>query len=166
LLPAEKLGIVVLTNTDMNGFYQALKWEIIDAYLGLPYRNYNQFYLKRYMPAFREEWDMVKALRDTVAMKNPPSVKLSHFAGTYRNEMYGTVTLKAEKDALIMTLEHHSNLTARLEHISGDRFLCTYSQPLWGIRVFPFQVSNGKVEAFTLSVADFLEFTTYEFYRE
>ena len=36
LLPEENLGIVVLTNTDQNGFFpNALKWEIIDAYLGL-----------------------------------------------------------------------------------------------------------------------------------
>ena len=36
LIPEEKLGIVVLTNTDANGFFEALKWEIMDAYLGLP----------------------------------------------------------------------------------------------------------------------------------
>src|SRR6185369_13284013 len=42
LLPEEKLGIVVLTNTDQNAFYEALKWEILDAYLKLPYRNYSK----------------------------------------------------------------------------------------------------------------------------
>ena len=43
LLPEENLGVVVLTNTDQNGFFQMLKWEIIDAYLGLPYRNYDEY---------------------------------------------------------------------------------------------------------------------------
>ena len=45
LVPEEKLGIVVLTNTDANNFYEALRNEIQDAYLGLPYRNYSKVYL-------------------------------------------------------------------------------------------------------------------------
>jgi CubicO group peptidase (beta-lactamase class C family) len=166
LLPEENLGIVVLTNTDMNGFYQALKWEIIDAYLGLPYRNYSKFYFDRYSPAFFEQWEMEKSWQDSVAIKIPLSVKLSKFAGTYRNEVYGTVTINAEKDQLSMTFEHHPNLAAKLGHLSGDRFLCTYSNPLFGIKVFPFEVEGGKVKSFTLSVADFLEYTTYEFVKE
>jgi CubicO group peptidase (beta-lactamase class C family) len=47
LIPEEKLGILVFTNTDMNAFYEALKLEIRDAYLGLPYRNYSKVYLSR-----------------------------------------------------------------------------------------------------------------------
>ena len=43
--PEEKLGIIVFTNTDQNTFYEALKWEILDAYLGFPYRNYSKVYL-------------------------------------------------------------------------------------------------------------------------
>lgn len=166
LLPEEKLGVVVLTNTDMNGFYQALKWEIIDAYLGLPYRNYSIFYFNRIMPAFRAEWKTVANRQDSVRMMNSPSVKLSMFEGTYRHQIYGEAFLRVEKDHLVMTLEHHPNLSAKLEHIAGDRFLCTYSQPLWGIKVFPFVVEDKKVRSFTLSVADFLEYTTYEFVKE
>ena len=44
MIPGEKLGIVVLTNTDQNAVYEALKWEILDAYLGLPFRNYSSVY--------------------------------------------------------------------------------------------------------------------------
>ncbi len=166
LIPEENLGVVVLTNTDMNGFYQALKWEIIDAYLDLPYRNYSQFYLKRYKQAFEGQWALESAWRDTVQMLLPSSLNLKKFEGTYRNDVYGTATLKAHKNALYLSLEHHSDLTARLEHLSGDRFLCTYSRPLWGIKVFPFTIEGGKVKSFILSVADFLEYTTYEFVKE
>ncbi len=35
-IPEEKLGIIVLTNTDQNDFYQNLTDEIRDAFLGLP----------------------------------------------------------------------------------------------------------------------------------
>lgn len=166
LLPEENLGIVVLTNTDVNGFYQALKWEIIDSYLDLPYRNYSQFYLDRYKPALESQWKTEEAWQDTVKMKNQPPVKLTKFEGTYRNFAYGTATLNSKGNYLEMTLEHHPGLTGKLEYISGNRFLCTYSHPLWGIKVFPFVIEDGKVKSFTLSVADFLEFTTYDFVKE
>src|SRR5205814_3200614 len=48
LVPEEKLGVIVFTNTDQNAFYEALKWEIMDAYLGKPYRNYSNVYLGSY----------------------------------------------------------------------------------------------------------------------
>ena len=47
LIPEEKLGILVFTNTDANSFYEALKMEIRDAYLKLPYRNYSKVILSR-----------------------------------------------------------------------------------------------------------------------
>jgi CubicO group peptidase (beta-lactamase class C family) len=166
LVPSENLGVVVLTNTDMNGFYQALKWEIIDAYLGLPYRNYSQFYMDRYNPAMQEQWAMEQAWRDSAAMHRQDAPKLSKYEGKYRHDVYGYATLKAAGDHLVMTLEHHPNLTAKLEYLGNDRFLCTYSQPLWGIKVFPFTMENGKARSFTLSVADFLEYTNYQFNKE
>ena len=99
-------------------------------------------------------------------MKLDPPVKLTKFEGKYTHEVYGYALLESKGDYLNLTFEHHPDLSARLEYIGNDRFLCTYSSPLWGIKVFPFIIENGKVKSFTLSVADFLEFTTYEFLKE
>jgi CubicO group peptidase (beta-lactamase class C family) len=166
LIPEEKLGIVVFTNTDANALYEAVKWEILDAYLGLPYRNYSQVFLSRYMPAFNEDLKMISSWQDSTKMNLPTPVKLSKFEGKYTHAVYGNAYLESKGDYLLLTLEHHPDLTAKLEYIGNDRFLCTYSSPLWGIKVFPFVIEDGKVRSFTLSVADFLEFTTYEFVKE
>ena len=48
IVPEENLGLVVLTNSDENWLYEAIKWEIIDAYLGLPKRDYSNLYNKYY----------------------------------------------------------------------------------------------------------------------
>jgi CubicO group peptidase (beta-lactamase class C family) len=166
LLPEDKLGVVVLTNTDANGFYEALKWEIIDGYLRLPYRNYSRFYLERYRQVMEKDIRMTSSWRDSVEMKLPVPVKLSKFEGKYTHPAYGNAFLESKGDYLLLTLEHHPYLTAKLEYIGNNRFLCTYSSPLWGIKVFPFKIEDGKVKSFTLSVADFLEFTTYEFIKD
>jgi hypothetical protein len=165
MLPEEKLGVAVLTNTDINGFYQALKWEIIDAYLGLPFRDYNKNYLERYTRYFGEEQELVDSWRDSVGMKLPPSLPLKDFEGRYYHDVYGYADLVAEKGHLVLTLEHHSKLSAKLEHMGDNRFLCTYNLPLWGIKTFPFTIEEGEVRSFILSVADFLEYTTYIFVK-
>jgi CubicO group peptidase (beta-lactamase class C family) len=166
LVPEENLGIVVLTNTDANAFYQALKWEIIDSYMELPFRDYSSAYKARYQRATDQELNLIKSLQDSAAMKPETPVKLSHFEGKYIHEVYGWAELKAKEGYLVMTLEHHPDLTAKLEYLGNNRFLCTYSHPMWGIKVFPFVIEDRKVKSFTLSVADFLEFTTYNFVKQ
>ena len=77
LIPEEKLGIIVFTNTDQNSFYEALKWEIADAYLGNPYRNYSKVYLGYSTAQNKAEARKRKALQDSVALK-PASCITTH----------------------------------------------------------------------------------------
>ncbi|NJK96599.1 MAG: hypothetical protein HC905_18255 [Bacteroidales bacterium] len=66
---------------------------------------------------------------------------------------------------LYVKFEHHSNLTAHLEHIGNNRFLCTYSDPTYGIKAWDFKTENKQVKSVILRVADFLEYTEYEFIK-
>lgn len=163
LVPEEKLGIVVLTNTDQNSFYEALKWEILDAYLGLPYRNYSQRSYGFYSAFMNQKRAQEQSWRDSVKLNPTPGLSLKDYAGHYTHEVYGHANLKLDGNHLVLTLEHHPNLIAKLEALGGHRFLCTFNDPLFGTRVFPFSVKDKKVLSFTLNVDDFVEFTTYEF---
>ena len=163
LVPEEKLGIIVLTNTDANNFYEALRNEIMDAYLGLPYRNYSKVYLGFYKNGDVQQADWLKKKRDTIAKNNPPALALNAYVGHYVHDVYGMMYLTLENGKLIMRFEHHKGRYGTLEPLGGNRFLCTYSEPLYGIKVLPFTVENGKVKSVTVTVADFVEFTPYEF---
>ena len=68
LIPEEKLGIIVFTNTDQNCFYEALKWEIMDAYFGNPYRNYSKVYLGFNNQQLSEDQKKDKMLKDSVLL--------------------------------------------------------------------------------------------------
>ena len=166
LLPEEKLGIVVLTNTDQNYFYEALKLEILDAYLHLPYRNYSDLYDSYYKRTSEMDLFMYKAQKDTIAMHKKPSTDMKNFTGRYVHPVYGYLDIKKTGDQLTMTFEHHPNLKGKLEYLDADRFLCTYNDPNFGIKVLPFKVENNVVKSMELSVADFIEFTTYEFVKQ
>lgn len=166
LIPEEKLGVVVLTNTDQNAFFQSLKWEIIDAYIGLPYRNYDSSFYAGFDKRQEANNKWLKEVRDSVAMNIKPELSLSEFEGKYKHEVYGFAELKKVNDKLELTLEHHSKLKGELEYIGNNRFLCTYSDPTYGIKVFPFEIENGKVKSFDLYVDDFIDYQAYKFVKQ
>jgi CubicO group peptidase (beta-lactamase class C family) len=165
LVPEEKLGIVVLTNTDQNNFYEALKWEIMDAYLGNIYRNYSKTYLGFQSMGKKQDADWLKKKKDTIAGNPSTALPLTAYAGEYTHTIYGKMNIKPENGKLIIRFEHHKGRYGTLEPLGGNRFLCTYSDPLYGIKVLPFTVENGKVKSVTVTVADFVEFTPYEFLK-
>ncbi|HMQ47404.1 MAG TPA: serine hydrolase [Saprospiraceae bacterium] len=164
LVPEEELGIIVLTNTDQNGFFEALKWEILDAYLGLPYRDYNGVFLQGTIENEANMADWRAKIRDTISMKLPTDAPLSAFAGRYQNDAYGDLSFVNKGDYLEGHFAHHS-MTAKLEPLGGERFLCSFSDPTFGMRTVWFEVQDGQVQSFTLRVASFVEFTTYEFVK-
>ena len=98
-----------------------------------------------------------------ISKNNPPALALNAYVGHYVHDVYGMMYLTLENGKLIMRFEHHKGRYGTLEPLGGNRFLCTYSDPLYGIKVLPFIVENGKVKSVTVTVADFVEFTPYEF---
>ena len=165
LIPEEKLGIVVLTNTDANGFYEALKLEIMDAYLELPYRNYNKVAAGMHKANELQKEKQLKTVRDSIAMNPKTDLPLTAYAGEYIHNIYGKMNIKIENNKLIMRFEHHKGRYGTLEPLGSNRFFCTYSDPLYGMKKLQFTVENKKVKSLTVKVADFVEFTPYEFIK-
>ncbi len=166
LLPEENLGIVVLTNTDQNSFFQMLKWEIIDAYLNLPYRDYSGFSYQQTLKQNEEKENQLTVLRDSVSIGLKPELALLEFTGKYENDPYGFAELNIKNNVIELTLQHHSKLKGKLEYIGNNRFLCTYSDPTYGIKVFPFEIENGSVKSFDLFVDDFIDYQAYKFVKK
>jgi hypothetical protein len=167
LVPQDHLGIVILTNTDQNDFYEALKWEIMDAYFKLPYRNYSDVYLERFKAAAAVDQAADKKLRDSVALNPLPALPPASYTGSYVNELYGHLTItQGEINDLEIRFEHHPRMYAHLQPLGDNRFYVTFSDPTYGKAVFPFTVQNGKVTGLRVKVADFVEYNPYEFKKE
>jgi CubicO group peptidase (beta-lactamase class C family) len=165
LVPEEKLGIVVLTNTDANSFFEALRNEIEDAYLGLPYRNYSKVYRSYQWADEEQKAKEYKVIRDSIALNPTTELPLTAYAGEYVHNVYGKMNIKIESGKLIMRFEHHQGRYGTMEPLGGNRFFCTYNDPLYGMKKLEFTVANKKVRSLTVKVADFVEFTTYDFIK-
>lgn len=166
LIPSENLGIVVLTNTEQNLFFISLRWEILDSYLGLPYRDYDSFYFDRSKTANTEEEAKLQALRDSVRLNLKSSLPLSDYCGRYENEVYGYLDIIEKENYLEIRLEHHSKLIGKLEPLGGNRFLSSYNDPIFGSKPLEFNVTGGKVKSLDFSVHEFIEYTGYNFIKK
>lgn len=165
-VPELNLGIVVLTNTDQNNLYNALRMQIIDAYLKMPYKNYSQLSLVPFLKGRAAEDKEIAEWQKAVAAKPKLPLPASAFAGTYVNPVYGKMVVGVQKEKITCLFEHHPKIYGSLEYMGDSTFLCTYSTPLWGIKKAPFKIKDGKVTAITISVADFVDYMPYEFIRQ
>ncbi len=163
LVPDENLGIVVLTNSIRNSLYYALNLEILDAFLGLPYRNYSRYFEFAEQFEKAKQVNLEKQFRDSVSLHLKTALPLQEYTGDYFNEVYGTIHINEQEGALLMKFQHHTNMHAKLESLGGNRFYVTFSDPEFETAVFPFVVENGKVKTVTVKVADFIEYTPYIF---
>jgi len=164
LVPKEHLGIIILTNTDENQFYDALKWEILDAYFKLPYRNYSDNELQKFKQSTLVAQLTDKKIRDTVALLRKPALPLDAYAGKYMNDLYGSMTVTTgENNDLEMRFEHHLKMYAHLQALGGNRFYVVFSDPELGKAVFPFYVKGGAVTGVRVKVDDDVEVNPYDF---
>ncbi|RYZ53455.1 MAG: serine hydrolase, partial [Chitinophagaceae bacterium] len=107
LVPEEGLGILVFTNSDTNNFFEALRWEILDAYLGLPYRDYSGVQWQQFTASQKMQTDWLKQKRDTIAMKPKTDVPLSALAGQYQHPVYGWMKIAVKDGKATATFQHH-----------------------------------------------------------
>ncbi|GAB2987860.1 serine hydrolase [Mucilaginibacter puniceus] len=164
LVPQERLGIVILTNTDQNEISEALRWQLLDAYFKLPYRNYSDDYLDKYKANDAKEQQAKHQLRDSAFLNLPPAQALANYTGRYTNEIYGNLTIaRGESNTLEIRFEHHPKMYVKLQSLGGNRFYATYSEPIYGKAVVPFTFQNGRITGVRIKVSDVVETDAYDF---
>lgn len=164
-VPEERLGITILTNNDNQSFFEALRYQLLDAYLGMPWKNRSQAALSRFLAGEKETNNEIKGYQARVKGK-PAPLPLRAYAGTYENELYGPVTITAEKKGLVVHFPGHQSLTAAVQYMDNDEWLLSWSNPAYGIFPLKFTVTDGKVVSTQIKVNDFLEYDPYTFTKK
>jgi sporulation protein YlmC with PRC-barrel domain len=163
LVPEERFGISILTNTDANWFFLALQEQLLDDLFKVPYRNLSEKYYLQFTSSNKSDDETIKSLWD-VAAKNPkPALDLKAYAGKYTNEVYGDIEIKSEGGKLNIYFSHHPQLIGKLLPLGENKFVCNYNPVSWGVKEIPFTVKDGKVQSVIVSVNDFIDYLPYEF---
>jgi CubicO group peptidase (beta-lactamase class C family) len=162
-LPEIKLGIAVFTNTDANYLYEALKYQIIEAYLNMSYRNFSNIFHGFYEQGNEESNKFYESEMKIVKQGNKTSFDLNEYTGKYYNSAYGEIDIKKEDNKLVINFSRHPFLKGYLNALGGNSFFCIYSHPGWGVKVIDFEPDNGKVKSVKIKVNDNIDFMEYDF---
>jgi len=121
LIPEENVGFVVLTNSESPGFAIMMN-KIRDVFVGAPKRDWNTEAVEN---AKRNKAAEIEEARKVDAGHVPntrPTLALSGYAGTYKDTMYGDITVAEENGHLVMRFLPAPNFVADLEHWHYDTF--------------------------------------------
>lgn len=165
-VPEENLGLAVLTNQDNQSFFEALRYQLLDAYLGVPYVDRSRQLYAFAKTGNAETAKSVAELATRVARKTKPARTLKAYAGTYQNPVYGTITVEPKGRQLLVRFAHHPALTTTLDYLDGDTFRSTFSNAAYGIFPAPFAVENGQVKTLEIRVNGGLEQDPYLFTKQ
>jgi CubicO group peptidase (beta-lactamase class C family) len=149
LVPEENLGITVLSHQD-GGISYAMALRMLDAYLGAPQTDWAGILLK-----YRGQGEQkAKAAEDALVAARvqgtKPSLELGRYAGSYRDRMYGDLSIVQEKGGLVLKFSHSPTFTADLQHWQYDTFRIHWRDPMdfpKGFLTFSLD-SKGKIKGF------------------
>ena len=149
-LPDKKFGIYIFGNLDHAELRHALMFKAIDLFeLG---GNTD------WSTAFKNLYDSLKSERKKVFEANlpkqilntKPSLPLNNYAGTYSDELFGTVKIVSENDQLKVVV--NSVLNGTLSHFHFNTFQVIYTKKERTADYYTFQLdATGKVSTLIIN---------------
>ncbi|MBA4166125.1 MAG: serine hydrolase [Chitinophagaceae bacterium] len=164
-VPEEKLGIAILTNNDNQDLYEALRYQILDAYLGVPYVNRSKQALQHFQPEMNGQLQNIAAWNQRVKGKAAP-LPLSDYTGEYDNDLYGSMTITQKENHLQLKFNGHAQLTARLDYMDNDEWLLRYDNIEYGIFATKFRSGSHNPLSIDIRANEFVEFDHYIFTKK
>jgi CubicO group peptidase (beta-lactamase class C family) len=122
LVPEENLAVVILTNAEEDGAFDAILYHVLDHYMQLPATDWiGRFNSTRE----RKEKDAAETMKKAEAARaanSKPSLPLEKYAGTYNDAWYGPISIRFENSGLVISFDHTPGMVGDLEHWQYDTF--------------------------------------------
>ena len=122
LVPEENLGVVVLTNAEEGGAFDAILYHVLDHYFHLPPTDWIANYKKVKDDDEKDAAETVKKAEAGRAADSKPSLPLEKYAGTYNDAWYGPITIRSENGGLVISFDHTPTMVGDLQHWQYDTF--------------------------------------------
>ena len=160
LVPAEKFGIVILTNSEAD-LMAALSYRLLDDFLGGGPRTDWVAAFQRAAELDRAQADStVRATRAVRDSLSKPSLPPERYAGRYHDELYGDAGLTLEGGRLVLRLARSPAFVGDLEHWQYDTFIARWRAPHLEDAYVTFSLNpDGSIDRFRMAavspLADF-----------
>ncbi|MER3464496.1 MAG: serine hydrolase [Chitinophagaceae bacterium] len=165
-VPEEGLGIAILTNNDNQNFFEALRYQILDAYLGVPYVNRSLQQLRGFNAGMTEQVTEINSWKQRAKKGNKPELPYAAYAGVYENRLYGPITVSQIGNQLKIGFSAKPELVATLNYMDNGEWLMQYNNIEYGVFAVKFDIANGKVRSVTTKQNEFVEYDPYTFVKK
>ena len=164
-LPEKDVALIALTN-QWSRAAQGLTATILEHYIESEPTNYIDVYIegrKRYEAYIKQQKKTEKPLQPGTTK---PPMKLTQYAGTYKDNWYGTVDVTATGSELNIKFSRGNALTGELKHLKGNRFVAKwYDRTLNADAFVNFDVDfDGKVSGFKMKAISASTDFSYNFH--
>lgn len=165
-IPELNLGITILTNNDNQGFFELLRYQIMDAYLNQPYVNRSKKALPGHLKDIQDAKNEVLKLEKRV-VNAKPVMMLDAYTGIYNNEVYGKIQVKKlGKNRLEVLFSNHKTLKASLDYMDKGEWMLKYNNIAYGVFPTKFDIGDKQVRSVSIKANDFIEYDPYVFVKE
>jgi CubicO group peptidase (beta-lactamase class C family) len=157
MLPDEKLGVVILTNS-MKGNTYPLCMYIMNQFIKEDLRDWSDDFLNQKSSGTNSVQSRIDELKSARIKKSKPSVKLTAYAGKYYSGVHGNVMITQEGDNLKLTFEDAPNLGATLTHWHNNTWQINWDEThAWfDFGLVTFAVDNTfKVKGMNIEVPNY-----------
>jgi CubicO group peptidase (beta-lactamase class C family) len=123
VLPAQRVAFAIMINSEDGAVRQALYFRLLDHYIGAQSPDWIDAYRRvreeRIAAALKmASADVTKAKQS----KTKPSLAPARYAGVYRDDWYGTMTITDDKGKLRIRFDRTPSMVGDLEHLHHDTF--------------------------------------------
>lgn len=169
LLPELKLGIVVLTNQEVGAAFSSISNTIKDAYLGLPREDWVATFKERMDKSEKEDRELLAKIQAEMdnALKNAglqPDLNL--FAGDYRDNWLGRVTISIRNGKLWFQSARSPQLKGEMSFYKGNTFTVKWINRSMKADAFVYFSldQEGKAAGFKMKAISPLTDFSYDFH--
>ncbi|MBD8489700.1 serine hydrolase [Echinicola sp. CAU 1574] len=128
LIPDLDLGIVVLTNTvlDGAGVFSSVTQSILDKYLGLEEFDWNGFYAERLHQSNHEADEIVATIWNTVETADQSMLKLNNYTGIFEDPWFGKIEISQKGEQLWFSSYRSPKVSGPMYYYKANTFVAKW----------------------------------------
>ena len=151
LVPEENLGVVILTNAEQGGAFDAILFHVLDHYLGVAATDWIAAFKAADEQEQKDAAEVLKNQNRGRAADSKSSLALGKYAGVYNDAWYGPATIGDESGQLIFSLDHTPKAIADLQHWQHDTFKAHFRDRTIEDAFVTFTLKpTGEIDHFTM----------------
>jgi len=131
MIPDINLGVIVLTNTYMDGaaIFSAVTQTIVDSYIGAEEFDWIAEYQKRFQKRASEADSVVTAVWETVKSADETHLNLQDYVGIYEDNWFGKVEISLKDNQLHFRSYRSPKLSGPMSFYKANSFAIKWTQP-------------------------------------